>query len=93
LAVTFRAGEMLHELHADVAGVEIGEHEHIGLARYEAAGCFRQREIGQQRGVRLEFAVDLHLDELPPAPSAAPAPSPLQSSAARPASSWISSRN
>ena len=54
-----RAAQPLRQLVADVAGIEIREDQHIGVAG-DVAGVFHflLRHRGNERGIGLEFAVD-----------------------------------
>jgi hypothetical protein len=58
LAVGLAAGEPVHQLHRDVAGIQVGENEHVGLARHGAARRLDLGDFLDQRRVDLQFAVD-----------------------------------
>ena len=52
-----RARDPLHQLVADVAGVEVREDEHVRLARHRAARRLARRDRRHERGVELQLAV------------------------------------
>ncbi len=62
LAVGIGAGDVLDELAADVGGVEVGENKDIGAAGDFAFGEFAAGDFGDDRGVELEFAVEVGLE-------------------------------
>ena len=59
--VRLRLREALHQLVADVARIEVGEHEHVGLAGNRRARRLRRTHLGDDRGVELQFAVEREL--------------------------------
>src|SRR5712692_12065373 len=52
------AVQTLHQFVRDVAAVKIGEHEHVGAARHRRAGGLTTGDVGHERGVALELAVE-----------------------------------
>lgn len=64
-AVSVGAGEALDQLVADVAGLEIGEHKHVGLAAIlEEPGGLELGDGGNDGGVELQVAIDGELGSL-----------------------------
>lgn len=63
-AVSVGAGEALDQLVADVAGLEIGEHKHVGLAGNGGAGGLELGDGGNDGGVELQVAIDGELGSL-----------------------------
>ena len=63
-AVGVGAGEALDQLVADVAGLEVGEHEHVGLAGNGGAGSLELGDGGDNSGIELQVAVDGELGSL-----------------------------
>ena len=55
------AAQTLGDLVADVAGVEVGEDKHVGLASDRGVLCLGGRDAGNHRGVELQLAVDLQV--------------------------------
>ena len=63
-AVGLGATEALDELVADVAGLEVGEHEDVGVTRDLALGGLQLSDLGHNGGVELQVAVDGELGSL-----------------------------
>src|ERR1019366_4414177 len=62
VAVGVGVGEMTHHFAGDVAGVEVGEDEDVGVAAQLAVGQFAGGNLGDERGVGLEFAVEVRFE-------------------------------
>lgn len=63
-AVGVGAGEALDQLVADVAGLEVREHEHVGLTGDGGAGSLELGDGGDDGGVELQVAIDGELGSL-----------------------------
>src|SRR5581483_11804706 len=59
LPVGIGAGDVLDQFAGDVAGVQVGENEHRRAAGDLAIGQFARGDLGDERGVHLEFAVEI----------------------------------
>ena len=55
------AANQPHQLAGDVAGVEVGEDQDVGVAAQLAAGQLSGGDFGNQRGIHLEVAVKLRI--------------------------------
>ena len=51
--------ETFHQFVADVAGLQVGKNKYVGFAGYRAARGFVCAYFGHERGIGLQFAVDL----------------------------------
>lgn len=57
-AICFSFCKSLHELIADVASIEIREHEHIRMTGNGGAWCFRAADLRNDSGIELKLAIE-----------------------------------
>ena len=62
MAEFIRARDMPDEFAGDIAGIEVGENQHVGSAGYFIVRQLARGDLGDQGGIDLQFAIEVGFD-------------------------------